>query len=224
MRKRLAKINLKLQLGVVVVGLAVFAFVGHMFVVAPKTAQITSLQHRTDHQTTLIFQRQAALRKGSQTPTIQVADLFKLTRAMPDRLDMPGIILTLSEVARASGIRFDLIEPVAANGAIVSGAYQTQRIHLQFNGDFYALSDFLFRLRSLVAVHDGTLRADGRLFNVDTVSFHVGDAFPQIAADLYVNAYQYGSVSAPAAPAAPSTDSSTTTTSTDSTTAAGANP
>ena len=93
---------------------------------------------------------------------------------MPDRSDMPGIILTLSQVAREAGISFELIEPVV--GAPIdttASGYQTQRIHLLFNGDFYGLSDFLYRLRSLVVVHDGKLAATGRLFNTDTVIFNV---------------------------------------------------
>jgi hypothetical protein len=134
---------------------------------------------------------------------------------------MPGIILTLSDLARSSGIKFDLIEP-ASGGAVPSGSYETDRIHLLFNGDFYGLSDFLYRLRSLVTVHDGKLQASGRLFNVDTVTFNVpANSFPKISAELFVNAYVYGST-APATPAAPTTTNpdGTTTTSPTSTTPA----
>jgi hypothetical protein len=63
------------------------------------------------------------------------------------------------------------------------------RLHLLFNGDFYGLSDFLYRLRDLVTVRDGTLDASGRLFNVGTVTFNTtGSAFPQISADLDLDA------------------------------------
>jgi hypothetical protein len=125
---------------------------------------------------------------------------------------MPGIILTLSDLARSAGIKFALIEPVS--GATLSGSYETQRIHLLFNGDFYGLSDFLYRLRSLVSVHDGKLEASGRLFNTDTVNFNVlADSFPKISAELFVNAYVYGAT-APPAPKAPTTTDGTTTTTT----------
>jgi hypothetical protein len=106
-------------------------------------------------------------------------------------------------------------------GATTTGSYQTERIHLLFNGDFYGLSDFLYRLRSLVAVRNGDLQASGRLFNVDTVTFNVvPNAFPQINAELFVNAYVYGS-GAPAAPpgaATTTTPPPTTTTTTTTTT------
>jgi hypothetical protein len=166
-----------------------------------------------------IYQRQAELRAGLHPPTIQTADLFRLARAMPDRTDMPGIILTLSELARSAGISFDLIEPATA-GAASSTSYETDRIHLMFNGDFYGLSDFLYRLRSLVSVHDGRLDAGGRLFNVDTLTFNVpANGFPLISAEIFVNAYVYGS-SAPAAPSAPATTDPTSTDPTATTTTA----
>jgi hypothetical protein len=155
--------------------------------------------------------------------------MYRLARAMPDRQDMPGIILTLSEVAAESGIQFSLIEP-DNSPPVTTGSYSAYRIHLQFSGDFYGLSDFLYRLRSLVVVRDGQLVATGRLFNVDQLAFSVdGHAFPQIFADLFVDAYVYNQAPAAAAPTTtvPSTtDSSTSSGSSLSSdaTAAGATP
>jgi Tfp pilus assembly protein PilO len=227
-KKKLAALDIKVQLGIVAVILIGVGFAGYTFVVAPQGAQAKSLQKQIDAQNILTFQRKAALRAGERPPTIKTADLFRLARAMPDREDMPGIILTLSQVARASGISFDLIEPVAAAGPATSGSYQVQRIHLLFNGDFYGLSDFLYRLRSMVTVRHGNLRADGRLFTADAVTFAVqGNTFPQISADVFVDAYVYTSAASSAA--TPSTTTPTTTTPTDPSlptgaTAAGARP
>jgi hypothetical protein len=229
MKKKLAALDLRIQFGAIAILLLIFAYAGHSMVVAPQGVKAAKLQKKADAVQVQIFKRQAEIRKGLHPPTIETADLFKLARAMPDRTDMPGIILTLSDLARSSGIKFDLIEPVPG-GAVPSGSYATDRIHLLFNGDFYGLSDFLYRLRSLVAVHDGKLDATGRLFNVDTVTFNVlTDSFPKISAELFVNAYVYGSA-APPATTAPTTTSTTTTTASDGTTppagatAAGATP
>jgi Tfp pilus assembly protein PilO len=215
MKKKLAALDMRLQIGLVVLGLILIAAAGYMFVVSPQGAQATKLQTQIDAEQTLIFKRQAEVRAGLHPPTIETADLFKLARAMPDREDMPGIILTLSEVARASGIKFDLIEPVVGGSpAALAGPYTLQRMHLVFNGDFYGLSDYLYRLRSLVAVRDGNLEATGRLFNVDTVTFNVlANSFPQISAELYVDAYIYATP-AVAPTTTPSADGTTTTPST----------
>jgi Tfp pilus assembly protein PilO len=220
-KKKLAGLDLRIQFGAIAFLLLLFAYGGYTMVVAPQGVKAAKLQKQADSVQFQIYKRQAEIKKGLHPPTIETADLFRLARAMPDRTDMPGIILTLSDLARSSGIKFDLIEP-ASGGAVPSGSYETDRIHLLFNGDFYGLSDFLYRLRSLVTVHDGKLQASGRLFNVDTVTFSVpANSFPKISAELFVNAYVYGST-APATPAAPTTTNpdGTTTTSPTSTTPA----
>jgi len=210
-KKKLAALNIKVQLGLIALVLAGLGYAGYTFAVAPQGAQATSLQKQIAAQQILTFQRKAAVRAGERPPTIKVADLFRLARAMPDREDMPGIILTLSQVARASGISFDLIEPVAAAATPSVGSYQMERIHLVFNGDFYGLSDFLYRLRNMVTVRHGQLQADGRLFTADTVTFQAqGNTFPQISADIFVDAYVYSSGTA-AAGTTPSTTTPTTT-------------
>jgi Tfp pilus assembly protein PilO len=211
MKKKLAALNLKVQIGLVVAGLLVFAVGGYMLVISPKQAQASQVRAQVDSEQTQIYQRRAQVRQDQHPPTIQTADLFRLARAMPDREDMPGIILTLSQVARSAGIRFDLIEPVVNGTPVgIAGPFQSERIHLLFNGDFYGLSDFLYRVRSLVAVHDGKLEASGRLFNVDTVTFNVtGNTFPRISAELFVDAYVYSSSATPTT--TPSTTPGTTT-------------
>lgn len=220
MKKKLAGLDMRIQFGAIAILLIIFAYGGYSMVVAPQGVKAAKLQKQADSVQFQIYKRQAEIKKGLHPPTIQTADLFKLARAMPDRTDMPGIILTLSDLARSAGIKFDLIEPVNG-GALPSGSYETDRIHLLFNGDFYGLSDFLYRLRSLVAVHDGKLDASGRLFNVDTVTFNVlADKFPRISAELFVNAYVYGSTAPPVAatPTTTNPDGTTTTTTSPTTT------
>jgi Tfp pilus assembly protein PilO len=217
MKKKLAALDIRIQFGAIAFLLLVFAYGAHTLVVAPQGAKAANLQKQADAVQIEIYKRRAEIKKGLHPPTIETADLFRLARAMPDRTDMPGIILTLSDLARSAGIKFDLIEPVS--GGTPSGSYETDRIHLVFNGDFYGLSDFLYRLRSLVTVHDGKLEAGGRLFNADTVTFNVlADAFPKISAELFVNAYVYGA--APPPPPVPTTTDGTTTSPTTTTPAA----
>jgi Tfp pilus assembly protein PilO len=211
-KKKLKALDVRAQGAIAGVLVLLVAVVGYMMVVSPQYAQGAKLRTELSAEQSLIEQRQVEVKAGLHPPTIETADLFRLARAMPDREDMPGIILTLSQVSEAAGIKFDLIEP--ASGPPATDSYSVERIHLQFHGDFYGLSDFLFRLRSLVAVRDGQLEASGRLFNVDSLQFQVGGKFPEINADLFVDAYIYASSAAatgtPVAPATattPSTDS-----------------
>ena len=71
-------------------------------------------------------------------------------------------------------------------------SYTALPINLSFEGNYYDLTDFLFRLRNLVSVRDGELAADGRLYSLDTLSMAEGPGgFPEIAASLTVTAFYY---------------------------------
>ena len=111
-------------------------------------AQATEVQAKID----AYHQQVAAVRAA---PKIEVADVYRLAKAMPDRTDMPDLLLELSQLARDTGIRFDSISP-QPNALI--GSYTVLPISVTFQGNFYNLADFLYRLRSLVSVHAGRLR------------------------------------------------------------------
>jgi type IV pilus assembly protein PilO len=156
-------------------------------------------------------------------PKIEVADVYRLAKAMPDRLDMPDMVLELSQLARDTGIRFDSISPQAVAPL---GSYAVIPISVTFQGNFYDLADLLYRLRSLVSVHAGRLDATGRLFSVDTLTFNESTLkFPQIQATLVIDAFVYGTgipAQAPIPTTPTTTTSTTSTTTTTSTTSAAA--
>jgi hypothetical protein len=128
---------------------------------------------------------------------------------MPDQTNMPDLLLQLSRVARDSGIEFDSITPQAP--AVASG-FSSVPINLVFQGNFYELSDFLYRLRNLVGVRDGQLDAFGRLFDVAGIEFAEGSKhFPQLKASLTVNAFVFGTNVAEPNPATTGTTPTTTT-------------
>ena len=127
---------------------------------------------------------------------------------------MPDLVLELSQLARATGIRFDTITPQPVTAV---ASYQVMPISVTFNGNFYNLADFLYRLRSLVTVRGGRLDATGRLFAVDTLTFNESPLkFPRIQATLVIDAFVYSAgAPAPAPPVAPPTTTTTTTTPTE---------
>jgi Tfp pilus assembly protein PilO len=183
----------KAATALVVVGCLVVLLAGVFALVMPqrhKASQLTKEVASTQAQ--IVTARALAAQKPEQR--IRVADLFKVVKAMPDAPDMTGIILQLQQTASDAGVEFDSIHPQTAEPGT---GFTVQPIDLSFNGNFYALNDFLFRLRKLVTVHHGTLNATGRLFSVGSIAFGAGaDGFPEIAANLHVNAFVYS----PAAP------------------------
>jgi Tfp pilus assembly protein PilO len=207
---------------VVAGALVIVALVSYFVLIRPKRAEAGRLgdeiaQLETDVQTAKL----AAKPKEASTK-LQVADLFELAKAMPDRDDMPGIILELNAVAESAGVRFKAIAPQAAVGG---EGYRSIPISLTFVGNYYDLTDFLFRLRNLVAVDDGQLAASGRFFTLDSLDMHEA-GLPQIEALLVVSAYVYdpNSHSTVPAPIAPPPTTTGTTTDASSSAAAGGLP
>ena len=132
---------------------------------------------------------------------------------MPSDNDIAGVMLELSRVAAETGIVFEAIKPQATAAA---GANRAQLIDLTFTGNFYLLSDFLYRLRNLVSVQKGRLLANGPLFAVEKLSFGESPSgFPSIRAVLTVSAFLDGS--GPVAGAAPPAGLAPTSTTTDTT-------
>jgi len=205
----------------VVVGLLVYGLAGYFLLISPQRGKAADLKKETAATEQQIEQYRMLEAQAKASPPIRVAELFRLTKAMPDTVDMPGVLLELSRVARDSGIEFDSITPQAASA---QSGYSSFPITLEFDGNYYELADLLFRLRSLVRVHEGRLDAQGRLFVVDTISFSESEhSFPRIKASIQVHAFVYGDATAtvpaaaPAAPPATPPPATTTTTATTTT-------
>ena len=202
-------------IGIIVGGVLVFGLAGWFLLVRPQGAKVKDLKAQAaDVQSKIdaYHQQVAAVRAA---PKIEVADVYRLAKAMPDRVDMPDLLLELSQLARDTGIRFDSISPTAIAPI---GSYTVLPVSVTFQGNFYNLADFLYRLRSLVSVHAGRLDATGRLFSVDTLTFNESTLkFPQIQATLVIDAFVYGT-GVPATAPIPTTPTTTTTAATTTTT------
>jgi type IV pilus assembly protein PilO len=209
----------KVAIALVVIGTLVVGAIGYFVLVHPQGAKLKHLkadQQAAQAKLDAYHQKVLAARSA---PKIQIADVYRLAKAMPTSADMPDVVLELSQLARDTGIRFDSISP---QPAVAVGSYTVLPISVTFNGTFYDLADLLYRLRSLVDVHAGELDATGRLFSVDTLSFGESPLkFPRIQATLLIDAYVYGGapVSSSSAPTTPTTSTTTTGTTTTDTTA-----
>jgi Tfp pilus assembly protein PilO len=206
-------------IALVVIGVLVAGLAGWFVLVHPQGAKLKSLKAEEESIQQQIADQRAKTAAARSTPKIRFADVYRLAKAMPDKPDMPDVLLELSQLARDSGIAFDTIEPQPAQAL---GDYAVIPINVKFNGNFFNLADFLYRLRTLVDVHDTRLEATGRLFSVDTLSFaEAPEKFPRIQAQLLIDAFVYGNAvpgtTGVASGAVPTDTSSTDTTSTDTT-------
>jgi hypothetical protein len=202
----------------IVIGFLIAALGGYFLLLGPQRSQAASLdQQITDTQSSIDSARALTL-QAKAGAKIRVADIFRLTKAMPDQTDMAGILLELNQVAQDSGITFTQITP--ATVAVALSGYEAIPITVEFQGNFYELSDLLYRLRNLVDVRHGALDSAGRLFAIDSIDFAEANppGFPAIKAHLVIDAFVYGIGTAPTVePATGATGTTGTTGSTGST-------
>jgi type IV pilus assembly protein PilO len=203
-------------IGMIVGGVLLFGLVVWFLLVHPQGGKLNTLKSESASVQEKIDAYNQQVVAARSTPKIEVADVYRLAKAMPAKTDMPDLVLELSQLARDTGIRFDSISPQPLAAV---GSYSVLPISVTFNGNFYNLADFLYRLRSLVTVHAGRLDATGRLFAVDTLSFNESDLkFPQIQASLVIDAFVYAAAPAAAPAATPPPATATTTTTSETTT------
>ena len=213
----LKKTPAAIRFAVVLGGLILLAAAGYFFLVAPKKNEAKSLDQAIAQLDQQVSDQRAQATQAAGLSKILVADYNKLQSAMPNDPKMDELGLQLNTLANDTGISFDSYQP---GTAVNTSAYQVLPIAVSFQGSFEELSDFLYRLQSLVLVDNHQLSAKGRLFTVDQVSFAEGeDGFPEIKATLQIDAYAFGQSAASTASAAASpTSTDTTATSTTGTT------
>ncbi len=190
---------------------------GFMLLVSPKKALAKQIATQTADLQTQIDTRRAQLSSSTATPKIKYADVYRLQQALPAAIRVPDLILELDRIGADAGIQFDSITFPASTTPPL-GAYTPFPVALTFNANFYTVTDLLYRLRSLVAVRNGSLDASGPLISISSVS--LAPAGKKLTVSLSLNAYAY--TPAPAAPttipvAAPTDTTSTDTTSTPTT-------
>jgi Tfp pilus assembly protein PilO len=195
--KRPIALSQPVVIALIVVGFLIAAAGGYFLVLGPKRSEAVSLDTQIADTQSSIDSARALTLQAKEGAKIRVADIFRLTKAMPDQTDMAGILLELNQVAQDSGITFSQITP--ATVAVALSGYEAIPITVEFEGNFYELSDLLYRLRNLVDVRHGALDSGGRLFAIDSIDFAEDNppGFPQIKAHLTIDAFVYGVGTAP---------------------------
>jgi Tfp pilus assembly protein PilO len=196
--ERLSSLSTKAQVALVVAGLLLVAVIGYFAVISPKRSTAADLKKQAAAVQEQIARNQSAA-FAQALPAVRAANVFRLAKAMPSRLETPEVILQLNHLAVASGITFDEITPSSSAASTTTSVLPTtvsadpfavEPIEVKFSGSYYSLLVFLQRLRNLVRVENGQLTAAGRLFDVSDISFAEGAKhFPQVQATLTVNAF-----------------------------------
>jgi Pilus assembly protein, PilO len=133
-----------------------------------------------------------------KTQSVQAADIFRLTKAMPDTTDMPGLLLTLSKIASASNVKLTSVTPAAV--VPLAGGYGALPLIVVLSGKFAQVSGFLQLLRQQATLSKtGRLNAEGRLFVANEIQMTSSDGLT-VAATLNLDAFIYGAGTPAVAP------------------------
>jgi Tfp pilus assembly protein PilO len=208
--------NPKVAVALALAAGALLLAAGWFLLVSPAKSEASDLDAKITSTQDEIAARRAAL---ASKPKIEVdlrpSDLFRLTRAVPGRTDMTGVLLELSRTAKQAGVTFTSIQP---SERVVGQGYDVLPLNVVVEGRFGEVNSFLNRVRRLVTVRKRHLDASGRLFAVDKIT--LGEAqklkFPSVQATLTLDTFVYTGRALPVAP----NDSSPSTT-TDSSTPSG---
>jgi Tfp pilus assembly protein PilO len=186
---RVRSLTRRLGTALAMAALLAVALIGYAFLISPKRSAAANLEERVESTQAQIEARRASARL-EPAPTIDVAQLFAATRAMPDDARMPELVLELVRLATASGVSLQAITPQAE---VARDGYRILPITLVADGKYFTLSELLARIRRLVRMDGGKLNAGGRLLAVESIAFGEGTrGFPGIRATLTVTAFVYG--------------------------------
>jgi hypothetical protein len=214
------KLPSKAAIGLIIGGDLLLLLIGWFMLIGPQRATAASIVTATaaaeaqlvEAQRPVVPQKPPA---AIQQPEIQTADIYSLAKAMPSTVDQPNLLLELDQVARSVGVSLASIS-LGSPTVDAAGGFSTVGITLSFDGDFYSITDMLYRLRTLVTVRNGELQTSGRLFSVGTVGINPqGTSGRSLSATLSVTAYVFGGapavVAPPVAPAGTDTTATATT-------------
>lgn len=194
-------------------GVVVLIVAWWFLVISPKRDEAASLdsQYQTEKQKYDTNYARVQKIDDERTAAKQAAgDLLKLNKLIPVDSQVPSLIVELQASANDAGIKFMKIVPetpiAGKQGATVVP------ITLEFQGQYYDVNDFLYRVENYARMEGNDISVSGRLINVVTLDLgqpQLGD-FPDVLVKMGANAYMTSP--APAKASAPkSTDTGSDT-------------
>jgi Tfp pilus assembly protein PilO len=165
-------------------------------VVSPKRSDAAEARDELAAAEDRLAEARAAARRSVEHG-VRVSDVLRLAKAMPSSEDQAGLVLELTRSADRSGVELRSITPASAT--LGAGGATMIPITVSVDGRFREITRFLSRVRALVAVRSGEVRAKGRLLNVQSVELteSTDSGFPELEGTIVLHAYVYDGPIAP---------------------------
>jgi Tfp pilus assembly protein PilO len=126
----------------------------YFLVVAPEKSRSAAVRASVDSARTSLATLQREHAKGAhgapkpKPVDVRAADLFRLTKAMPDAADVPGVIQTLSRIVEERSLELVSLQPAPQNPT--TGGYAVLPVSLSVHGTFDGVSKLIRELDDAV--------------------------------------------------------------------------
>lgn len=117
-------------------------------------------------------------------------EILRLNKLVPVDSSVPSLIVELQQTANEAGIKFIKIEPQEILPGDASGTIVP--FNMTFQGNFFDVNDFLYRVENYARMEGNDVNVSGRLLSVVTLLLKEPDSdpkFPQVQAELGINAF-----------------------------------
>ena len=182
--------ELYIIVGVVAV---VIGVMWYFFLYSPQQKKIATLntqylaQQSTLSQTNMQIAQLTLLQK---TAPQAEADLIQLHQVMPVGGAIPSFIVELTKTAQSSGLTMISVTP----GQTAPGVpFSVEPIQLEFDGGYFDVEDFLYRLENYVDYRNGQFLVTGRMFSVVNLALtkSASSNYPDLDVKVTINGYRW---------------------------------
>lgn len=185
MKKR--DIGILIGLGVVVLLVAWW-----FLIISPKRDDIATKESQYQSEKQVYDKDYARVQRINEERTAAkdaAGDLLKLNKLIPVDSQVPSMMVELQSTANDAGIKFMKIVPDTPVAGSEGGTVVP--FSLEFQGQYFDVNDFLYRVENYARMEGNDISVSGRLINIvtlDLVEPSVG-GFPDVLVKIGANAY-----------------------------------
>lgn len=187
----------KRDIGILIgLGVVVLLVAWYFLIIGPKRDKLAETEKQLEQEQKTYEDNSAKIKRITEEKNAAQqteGEIMKLDKLIPADAQVPSLIIELQQSAQEAGIEFMKIEPAEA----VAGADGNTIIpfEMKFQGDFFDVNDFLYRVENYARMEGNDVNVSGRLLSVVEIILDEPDRepkFPQVMATLTVNAFMTG--------------------------------
>jgi Tfp pilus assembly protein PilO len=173
------------------IGLVALIAAWYFLLISPKRSEIAEVEEEVTVERDTYDRNTARLKKLDQEREAaqeSLAELLKLNKLIPGDNQIPSLIVELQKSANQAGIDFVKIEP---DLAVRVGESTVVPIQMKFEGRFFDVNDFLYRVENYARLEGNNVNVSGRLVSVVGIKLEEGEflEWPNVTVTLDINTY-----------------------------------